>query len=112
MTDNTLTVDVAARRSGRTTRMLQWMANAPDDTVRVMVGYNHAAAMSALRQARDMELDIESWQFIGFEELRNYNPIPMRMGLARYFEFGFDNLDLTLQAMTHWPVRYVTFEDA
>ena len=100
---------VGGRQYGKTRKMLEWMTEAPEDTVRVFVSHTSEEAMRVLRLAREMELNLESWQFIGMAELTYYNPFPMRAAVVRNFEFGFDNVDLVLQEMVrYWPVTMAT----
>lgn len=92
-------LDIGGRGSGKTTRVLEWMVAAPSGVTRVAVCHTSTAAMALLYAARNrglVPIPLESWQFIGIEELSSYRPYPMVNGY-KLFEFCVDNLDLAFQ---------------
>ena len=100
---------VGGRASGRTTEMLRWVAESSDGDVRVLISLTSDEAMMNLRRAREMGLEVESWQFIGWEEVRDGRFRGSRIGYPDV-RFGIDNLDLLLSRLLPIPVSAASIE--
>lgn len=85
------------RRGGKTTAMLQWMKEAPEGEHRVCVCFSAFEAMRLLRQSRDADMGLESWQFVSVEDIRGPRALSgVLHGRGGHIVLGFDNLDLWL----------------
>ena len=93
------------RKKGKTTRLLQWVSESEPGTARVFVSRTRNEAMDLLVIARNRGLDVQSWQFVGWEELKA--PRLWMMAKERIV-LGIDNLDLIVQDMVRWPIELVT----
>lgn len=105
-------LDIGGRGSGKSTRILQWMNDAPEGVKRIVVCHDHSAAMGMLRSARSRFREnnhLESWQFIGVEELRSYNPFPW----GRFeFEFAVDQMEIAFQNLfSRYRIALATVTD-
>lgn len=96
-----LRVLVSGRQCGKTSELLKWVRSAlPDDPnpeLRVIVTHTRDRAS----QLRDNNPDLESWQFMSFDELRH----PSRgtwdqlRGRRGRIVLGIDDLELSLTQM-------------
>lgn len=101
---------MVGRGRGKTTDLLQWVTEAPEDEIRIFVTFKHEEAMRILRRARDLDLDVESWQFVSWDEIFG----PGVWSGVRYANrekrivLGIDNLDIILRNMVPWEVGVAT----
>lgn len=101
-------IEIGDRQTGKTKAMLDWMEEAVQGEVRVCVSHSHKAAMDLFRRSREEGRSLQPWQFIAPDELRSYNPFPVR-ALGMRVTMGIDDLDLILpNYFTHWPVGMIT----
>ncbi len=97
-----LDADIDGRQGGKTTRMLQWLREAPEGEHRVLVCHTEEDAMRVYRDNRD---EFESWQFVGPNDLRDPGAWSgVLMGRGGRIVLGLDNLDLLLRQWVRWPV--------
>lgn len=98
-----------ARGGGKTRDLLDWLEAAPDGEGRVIVSYSSRRAMELLREAREAGRQVESWQFVGVDEVRGdkgaFNAVRLH---GRRIELAIDDLDLFLPRFFAWPVAVVT----
>jgi hypothetical protein len=99
-----MNVVVGSRGTGKTMRMLAWMRAAPEGEHRVLVAHSRDYAMQLYRD----NPDLESWQFVGPEEVKPgaWSGVTYRRGGR--IVLGFDNLDLWLQRQMRWEVGAVS----
>lgn len=97
-------IEVLPRQMGKTTRMLQWMREAPPGETRICVCPTQQAAMQLLRD----NPDLHTWQFISLEEVRTGF---VNRGGGRRLVYGLDNLDMMLNYWFDWPVGMVTMTE-
>lgn len=94
---------IGLRGAGKTYQMLQWAKDAPEGERRLIVCHSHARSMDLLRESRERDLGLESWQFLSVEQARNG-----AYSLARdQIVLGIDDLDLVLPQFFAWPVARV-----
>jgi len=101
---------IGERRSGKTTAMLKWVREAPEDEHRVVVSHTHQEAMRLRRE----NPDLESWQFVGLSEvLRQGNSVfsGVLVGRGGRVVLGIDNLDNALSQLIYWPVGALSLTD-
>lgn len=100
---------VTGRGGGKTTAMLEWMRAAPVGDHRVIVCHSNQYAMELLRLSRERELGLESWQFVGLQELQQGGGWEgVLYGRGGRIVLGVDNLDLMLPRLFGWPVERIT----
>lgn len=101
---------IEPRQGGKTTRMLQWMREAPQDEHRVIVCATQREAMRLLRE----NPDLESWQFVSLDEVKDRDSgawSGVLYGRGGRIVLGLDNLDLMLSDLIKWPVDAVSLTD-
>ena len=103
-----ITFQIGGRQTGKTTAMLDWMQDAPEGDHRVLVCHTGQEAMRLLRESRERGLDLESWQFVGYDELKPGTWSGVLHGRGGRVVLGVDNLDLILGRLLGWPVERVT----
>ena len=120
---------LGGRQEGRSTMLLLWMTEPHDENEhRIYVGHNAHAAMQVWREVvriRETMLEragdnawhrysqLESWQFVGFEELRGAHPwegVRQRPG-NHSFVLGIDNFDLVLSSIVHHPISKIVWTE-
>lgn len=93
------------RQGGKTTDMLAWLRAAPEGEHRIIVSQSPKEAMRLLRE----NPDLESWQFVGFEELSSPTIwAGVLYGRGGHIVLGIDNIDLILAELIKWRVARVT----
>jgi hypothetical protein len=92
------------RHAGKTTAMLDWMRAAPEGEHRVCVAHSREEAMRLLRE----NPDLESWQFVGPDEVTRAAGSAVLRGRGGRIVLGFDNVDLTLGRIFHWEIGAVS----
>lgn len=101
--------DIGGRQTGKTTRLLDWLEKQTDGEHRVLVSHSRQRAMDLLRQARQEERVVESWQFVSVDEVlrgtSSHQGVLLRGG---DIVLGVDDLDLTLSTFFSFPVTRVT----
>lgn len=95
---------ITGRQGGKTTAMLRWMMDAPEGEHRVVACHSHQEAMRLLQFARDMDLGLESWQFVGpGPDPRHGVPSSMWAGVLRgrggEIHVGVENADIFFAAL-------------
>jgi len=96
-------VILKARGEGKTERLLAWVRAAPPGEHRVIVSADHQRAMDRLRENRDLE----SWQFVGVEEVGPGCWSGVLMGRGGQVVLGLDDLDEVLPRIMGWRVGAV-----
>lgn len=93
--------DIGDRRSGKTTRMIQWLLNAPEGERRVIVTHSESEAHRIRKLIKGMDIEVEQGQVIsaGSQDLRGRNPNVV---------LGIDNLELVLGGLIGHRVSRVT----
>lgn len=105
----TVKVAVLPRQGGKTTKLLQWMRDAPDGEHRVMLCHSSSEAMRLLRHSRDQDMGLESWQFVSSGDITDGAWSGVLRGRGGSIVVGIDNLDMFLQHIVGgWPVGAVT----
>jgi hypothetical protein len=94
-----------ARKTGKTTAMLEWASHSPKGEARVIVTPTKEEAMSLLRRSRNEGYTLSSWQFISVEEARRPSHAAIEPGRV---VLGLDDVDRMLQRMFHFPVVRAT----
>lgn len=103
------------RGRGKTTALIEWMRQAPDGELRVYVAHDHLAAMAAYRSTMTENedglpvSDLESWQFISWDELADYGPAILAYRRPLNIVLAVDNLDLILRRIITSPVAIATW---
>lgn len=97
-------IEVLPRQMGKTTRMLEWMREAPPGETRICVTATREEAMRLLRENKDLN----TWQFISLQEAREGFA---NRGRSRNLVYGLDNLDMMLKDMFDWPVGMITLTE-
>jgi hypothetical protein len=97
-------VILLGRREGKTKAMLDWMRAAPDGEHRVCVAHSSEEAMRLLRE----NPDLESWQFVGPNEITKGAWSGVLFGRGGRMVLGIDNLDLLLSRLVGWEVGAVS----
>lgn len=98
---------VTGRQGGKTTQMLQWVREAPEGEHRVLVCTHGSEAMRLLRE----NPDLESWQFVGLNEVKLDAWSGVLFGRGGYIVLGLDNIDLMLTGLLGWPVGAMSMTD-
>lgn len=98
------------RGGGKTTALLEWMREAPEDEIRLFVAVTGAEAQRVYRSTLSAHEDqprwAQPWQFIGFGELA---ALGAQSGRGRkQIVLGVDNIEMVLARMFHYPVEVVT----
>ena len=102
--------DICDRGKGKTTRLLEWLLDAPEGEHRVLVSHDRRTTMKLLREARDRGLPVESWQFVSFDEIRTGSNAfsGVLHGRGGHVVLGIDNADIILRGLTAWSIDIVT----
>jgi len=90
---------VADRQRGKTTALLEWARSAPEGEHRIIVCHTSARAMELLRAEYDREDGLESWHFVGIEEVTPEAWSGVLRGLGGTVVLGIDDLDLVLHRL-------------
>lgn len=99
---------IADRQSGKTEKIIEWMIDAPEGEHRVCVSHSHQRAMRLLRECRERRLEVESWQFVGIEEIDKRTWSGVLAGRGGHIVLGIDDLDMSIRHLLVWPVGFVT----
>jgi hypothetical protein len=105
---NAIEFHVGGRRSGKTDKMLRWLTDAPEGEWRVLVSVSEQRAMRLLREARERGLSVESWQFVGIEEVKRHTWSGVLYGRGGHIVLGLDDLDMMLYQIIGWPVGRIS----
>lgn len=104
--------DIGGRQVGKTKRMLDWAEAAPEGEHRVIVSATEHQAMDLLRRSRKEERKLESWQFVGVQELKGNQIFSgVIMGRGGQIVLGIDNLDLIVGNWFQFRVGRVSATD-
>lgn len=90
---------VGGRRVGKTTRLLQWAQEAPEGEHRIVVSMSGQRAMELLRLARQDNLPLESWQFVGYDEVVPGTWPAVLRGRGGKIVLGLDDLDTQMRSL-------------
>jgi hypothetical protein len=96
------------RQEGKTTKMLQWLREAPEGEHRVLVCVSDREAMRLLRENVGPDSSLESWQFVGPDEVDPDGWQGVLMGRGGTVVLGIDNIDLIVSHWLHWPVGAIS----
>ncbi len=99
-------IHATGRQQGKTTRLIEWMMQAPDDVHRVLVTHNAREADRLYREYGE-KLGLERWQFMSAMEVRGEYGATWR-GRKGRLELGVDNLDIVLPMLLGWRVGWVS----
>jgi len=99
---------IGGRMSGKTDSMLEWLTEAPEGEHRVIVSVSSARAMRLLSEARARELEVESWQFVGIDEVKHRTWSGVIAGRGGHIVLGLDDLDMMLYQLFGWTVGRVS----
>jgi len=94
-----------SRRSGKSTALLRWMADAPEDVTRVVIAPSHIQSENLRRMASDMGIDTARWRF------RHANENHLLLGLGGDVEVGIDEWTDCPEDLRSWlthPVKFMT----
>ena len=98
-----ITYHIGGRRTGKTSELLKWMNEAPEDKTRMMVCVNMAMARSTWQLSKRLGYKFDHSQFISYEScLRGFN-----RGMVNV-ELCVDNLDYMLRRIFGYSVEKVT----
>jgi hypothetical protein len=108
-----LEVAVRSRQMGKTTDLLAWMRRAPEGEHRVLVSHSREEATRLYRSTfsgNDNPTDLESWQFVGINEVLPGAWSGVLRGRGGRVVLGIDNLDLVLPMLVGlpWPIGALT----
>ena len=104
---------VLPAHAGKTSQLLQWLVDAPEDEHRILVSHSFMESHRVLRLAYDLGLipeKCETWQFVAVEELRGdgvWSAVKATRPYGR-FVLAFDNLDLWLERLFPYQIQLVT----
>lgn len=94
---------LSSRQGGKSTRIINWMREAPQDVGRVVVCASAQEAMRMYRSTWNEDgepTDLESWQFLSWTEAASGALEGVRAsGRFHYLEFAIDNADLILETL-------------
>jgi hypothetical protein len=93
------------RHEGKTTDLIQWLRDSPDDQSRVIVSANSELSMYLYRQHLE---EFESWQFVGLNEVTQgaWSGVRLR---GKEIVLALDDVDMLIRnAIKYWPVDVVT----
>lgn len=94
-------LNLSKRRTGRSTKIIDWLVSGEPFNKRVIVCHSVAEANRMFRQATRICNTVESWQFITLDTLPTLN--------GRNVEsIGIDNLEFLLSKLFRYPVGYIT----
>lgn len=99
---------ITDRGSGKSMQLLKWLTEAPEGEWRIYVSHSSERAMRMLRHARSLDLEVESWQFVGVEEVRAHTWSGVLAGRGGHVVLGLDDLDLMFYHLFGWPVHRVS----
>lgn len=99
---------IGGRMSGKTEKMLDWLCEASEGEHRVIVSVSNQRAMRLLREARARELPVESWQFVGVEEVSERTWSGVLFGRGGHIVLGLDDLDQMLYQLVGWTIGRVS----
>lgn len=104
--------------AGKTEQLIQWLLDSPADEHRILVSHDYREAHRVMRLCYDRGLympaegqgRLESWQFMGVEELRSEGALSavIRHRREARIVLCFDNLDLWLQNQFPHSIQIVT----
>lgn len=98
------------RQGGKSTKALEWLREAVFPEVRILVAHSLHEAMRLYRSTFDEDdnpTDLHSWQFVSVEEIQRRTHSAIQGDIV----LGFDNLDLCLAYLFHWPVVFATITE-
>ena len=101
---------MADRQRGKTTALLEWARRAPAGEHRIIVCHTPQRAMDLLREEYDREDGLESWQFVGIEEVVPEAWSGVLRGRGGKVVLGIDDFDLVLHRLLsiNWRIGAFT----
>jgi hypothetical protein len=95
--------DVGGRKIGKTTRMMQWLEEAPEGEVRIMVVHSahEAQRLAELAESKGYK-NVTTSHFV------SYHSLSWLRGLHGNIRLGVDNIDLMLHYLFGAPVDRVS----
>lgn len=99
--DDNILIEFGGRRTGRTSRMIDWLIESEPESKRVIFCYSAQEAMRLAKLAKEKCGTVEDWQFVAYGN-------STRLHGKEVSEVGVDNLELCLFYLTGLPVRYIT----
>lgn len=92
--------DIGDRRSGKTTRMIQWLLNGREGERRLLVVHSAQEVERLQRMLKDMGIERDNIEIINVNDLRNLR--------GKSVIVGVDNLELILSQLIPAPITRVT----
>ena len=94
--------------AGKTTRLLQWLREAPQGELRVLVSFSEQESRRVQKIGVD-EWDLKPWQFIAANQAHRLGSVlwlPLRLdNPPSNIVLGVDNAELVLGILLHQPVK-------
>jgi hypothetical protein len=103
-----LSIVIGGRQSGKTESLIQWLLDAPEGEHRILVSHTSQEAMRLLRHCGNRGLPVESWQFVGVNEITRETWSAVTHHRGGQIVLGLDNMELMLSSFLPWPVGKIT----
>jgi len=97
-------IDVGARRSGKTDRMLDWLESAPPRQRYILVCHSHTEVERLRKLVKDEDRNINPNRIVSVDQIGTLRGLRG----SRHSSLAIDNVDLVLPSLLGHPVSRIS----